>query len=117
MICQFLIFHPPTSYEGIQDRVKDTFANSSNASIIRSASNVFQVALQDTSRPGMLRGSASTLTTSDDSQVGPGRSHLSALDDMNMQGLANSFQFLPPNRGHVTKMINWIPALIALIIA
>lgn len=116
MICQFLTFYPPTSYEGIQDRVKDTFANSSNASIIRSASNIFRVALQDTSRLVILRGSASTLTTSDDSQVGPGRSHLSALDDMNMQGLANSFQFLPPNRGHVTKMINWIPALITLII-
>jgi len=39
-----------------------------------------------------------------------------ALEDLNMQGLASSFQFLPVNRGHATKMINWIPELVVKII-
>jgi neurofibromin 1 len=47
---------------------------------------------------------------------GPGKNHLLALDDLNMRGLASSFQFLPPNRGHATKMIKWIPELITKII-
>jgi len=63
----------------------------------------------------MLRSSASTLT--DEVTSGPGRNHLNALDELGLQGLANNFQFLPPNRGHATKMINWIPALVTLIIA
>lgn len=33
-----------------------------------------------------------------------------------MQGLANSFQFLPPNQGHATKMMNWISELVMKII-
>jgi hypothetical protein len=106
-----------SSYESLQDRIKDTFANSSNASIIRSASNIFRVALQDNSRLSMLRGSASTLTAVDEGSHGPGRNHLNALDELGMQGLANNFQFLPPNRGHATKMINWIPTLVTHIIA
>lgn len=103
------------AYEGLQDRIKDTFANSANASIIRSMSNIFRVALQENSRLGMLRNSASTLT--EDVASGPSRTHLNALDELGLQGLASNFQFLPPNRGHATKMINWIPALVTLIIA
>jgi len=104
----------------MQDRIKETFANSSNASIIRSVSNIFRVALQDTSRSGngsTSQGSTSTLNTVEEGAVGPGRSHLAALEELGMQGLANSFQFLPPNRGHATKMINWIPGLVSLMIS
>jgi neurofibromin 1 len=53
----------------------------------------------------------------DEVPPGPGRSHLNALDELGLQGLANNFQFLPANRGHATKMINWIPSLVTLIIA
>jgi hypothetical protein len=65
---------------------------------------------------GSLRGSASTLGTIDESTHGPGKNHLLALDDMNMRGIASSFQFLPVNRGHATKMITWIPELITKMI-
>jgi neurofibromin 1 len=75
------------------------------------------VALQDPSRLNTLRGSASTLSTVDEASThGPGRNHLIALEDLGMQGLASSFQFLPNNRGHATKMINWIPELVIRII-
>lgn len=60
--------------------------------------------------------SNATLNSADDASVGPSRSHLDALDRLEMQGLANSFQFLPPNRGHATRMINWIPLLVNLMI-
>jgi len=108
---------PYLRYESLQDRIKDTFANSSNAPIIRSVSNIFRVALQDNSRTPNPPGSTSTLGTVEENGAGPGRTHLNALDELGMQGLANSFQFLPPNRGHATKMINWIPGLVALMIA
>jgi hypothetical protein len=65
---------------------------------------------------GALRGSVSTLGTVDETTHGPGKSHLLALDELNMRGLASNFQFLPLNRGHATKMITWIPELIAKII-
>ena len=60
--------------------------------------------------------STSTLNTMEESSVGPSSAHLDALETLGMQGLANSFQFLPPNRGHATKMINWIPGLVTLMI-
>ena len=104
-------------YEGLQDRIKDTFANSSSPSIISAVSNIFRVSLQDSGRQSSLRGSSSTLgITEDGASHGPGRKHLMALEDLGMQGLASSFQFLPVNRGHATKMINWIPELVARII-
>jgi len=43
--------------------------------------------------------------------------YLNALEDLRMQGLADSFQFLPPNRGHATKLLQWIPALVTLMIS
>jgi neurofibromin 1 len=66
---------------------------------------------------GTLRASASTLGTVDEVTQGPGKNHLLALEDLNMRGLASSFQFLPVNRGHATKMITWIPELVAKIIS
>ncbi|PPQ78909.1 hypothetical protein CVT25_002369 [Psilocybe cyanescens] len=107
------------TYETIQDRIKNTFATSSNASIIRSVSNIFRVASQDPVRSSnsTSHGSTSTLSVVEESSIGPGRSHLNALEELGMQGLANNFQFLPPNKGHATKMINWIPGLITLMIS
>ncbi|KAF8165773.1 hypothetical protein B0H34DRAFT_794124 [Crassisporium funariophilum] len=108
------------TYDSMQDRIKDTFANSSNASIIRSVSNIFRISLQDNSRyngNSTAHGSTSSLSTVDEVSIGPGRTHLNALEELGMQGLASNFQFLPPNRGHGTKMINWIPTLVALMIS
>lgn len=80
-------------------------------------SNVFRVAMHNYDRSAPLQGSMSTLSTVEEGSVhGPGRSHLYALEELGMQGLANSFQFLPANRGHATKMINWISELVMKII-
>ena len=94
----------------MQDRVKDIFANSSNPSIIRSVSIIFRVALQDFSRSS--NGSTFTLLSTVDENSVTG-----ALEELGMQGLVDSFQFLPPNRGHTTKLLQWIPALVTLMIS
>jgi len=105
------------TYDCLQDRIKDAFANSSNPAIIRAASNIFRVISQDPMRHGTPRGSTSTLGTVDELSVpGPSRVHLLALEEIGMQGLASSLQFLPLNRGHGTAMITWIPALVGRII-
>ncbi|KAF9480190.1 hypothetical protein BDN70DRAFT_931958 [Pholiota conissans] len=106
-----------TIYDTMQDRIKDTFANSSNPAIIRAVSNVFRVALQDNIRSSNnSHGSTSTLGTVEENNLA-GRSHLNALDELGMQGLALNFTFLPPHRGVGTKMINWIPTLVTLMIS
>jgi hypothetical protein len=106
---------PSHRYEALQERIRDALANSSNPSIIRAVSNIFRVALHENTRFGMLRGSASTLSTVDEGTPrGPGRNHLNALEELGMQGLANNLQFLPPNRGFATRMIQWIPEILAL---
>lgn len=105
-----------SSYEALQDRIKDTFANSSNPSIIRAVSNIFRMSLTDGRYP-TLRPSASTLSAVDEGlPQGPGRHHLNALEELSMQGLVSAFTFLPPNRGHATKMIQWISDLINMTI-
>jgi hypothetical protein len=70
------------SYEGLQDRIRDTFANSSNPAILNAASTVFRVAIKDPSRAGNPRGSQSTLSTLDETITvnGPGKSQLAALE-------------------------------------
>ncbi|KAF7432844.1 Ras GTPase activating protein ira2 [Pleurotus ostreatus] len=104
------------TYEALQDRIKDTFANSSNPSIIRAVSNIFRMSLTDGRYP-TLRPSASTLSAVDEGlPQGPGRHHLNALEELSMQGLVSAFTFLPPNRGHATKMIQWISDLINMTI-
>lgn len=70
----------------------------------------------DPVRLSALRGSASTVGTVDEAVLGPGKSHLQALDELQMRGLASSFQFLPLNRGQATKVIGWIPELVTKII-
>ncbi|KAF8184668.1 hypothetical protein BJ912DRAFT_1144462 [Pholiota molesta] len=53
------------TYDTLQDRIRDTFANSSNAAIIRSVSTIFHVALQDNVKcSNTSQGSTSTLTIS-----------------------------------------------------
>ena len=81
-------------------------------------SSIFRTSLQDPNRFNFASndGSNSTLNTLEESSIGPSRSHLEALERLDMQGLANNFQFLPPNRGHATKVINWIPGLVNLMI-
>ncbi|EIN11059.1 hypothetical protein PUNSTDRAFT_51619 [Punctularia strigosozonata HHB-11173 SS5] len=105
------------AYEGLQERIRDTFTNSTNPAILSAASMVFRVAIKDPSRNGNLRGSQSTLSTLDEAAAnGPGQPQLAALEAIHMEGLASNFQFLPPNRGVATKMINWIPELVTRII-
>jgi len=101
---------------GMQDRVRDIFANSSNPFIIRSVSNIFRVASQDSTRFSDAHGSTSTLSTVDENSLSS-RTHLNALEELDMQGLTDNFQFLPPNRGYATKLLQWIPALVTLMIS
>lgn len=101
--------------KSMQDRVKDIFANSSNPSIIRSASNIVLVALQDVTR--FSEGSTSSLSPVDENSPSSSGTHLNMLEELGMQGLADSFQFLPPNRGHTSNLLEWIPALVTLMIS
>ncbi|KIL70462.1 hypothetical protein M378DRAFT_1044573 [Amanita muscaria Koide BX008] len=116
LLCNIAVTYPDIValvYEHLQEKVKDTFANSSNVSIIRAVSEIYTVSVRERLRFG-LRDSSSTLGIgSDDSWK---RRQFNALDEIGMLGLANSFAFLPRDRGHATKMINWIPALIERII-
>ncbi|KAI0371618.1 hypothetical protein BV20DRAFT_1017123 [Pilatotrama ljubarskyi] len=107
------------TYESLQDKIKEAFANSNSPTILQAVSNIFRVATHEMERGappsarGLAVGSASTLSTVDEGVAhGPGRRHLSALEEQGMQGLVNSFQFLPLNRGHATKMIQWISELV-----
>lgn len=99
----------------LSDKIKDAFANASRPSILSSVSNVFRVAMQEPHRNAQLRGSASTLSTVDETN-GVGSRHDHVLKDLGMHGVANTFQFLPSNRGQATKMINWISELVMRIV-
>lgn len=76
--------------------------------------------MQDPRHVSTLRGSSSTLSTVEEAANGhgPGRIHLNALEELEMQGLTNNFHFLPAGRGlnGVTKMIQWISELVSKII-
>lgn len=98
----------------MQDRVKDIFANSSNPSIIRSVSNIIRVTLQDFSRFSDHGSTPTLFSTMDENSITSCRTLSNALEELGMQGLVDSFQFLPPNRGHTTKLLQWIPALVTL---
>ncbi|KAH9854976.1 hypothetical protein C2E23DRAFT_883516 [Lenzites betulinus] len=107
------------AYESLQDKIKEAFANSNSPAILKTVSNIFRVATREMDRAGppsargLGGGSASTLSTVDEGVAhGPGRRHLNALEEQGMQGLVHTFQFLPLNRGHATKMIQWISELV-----
>lgn len=73
--------------------------------------------MEDDTRITAIKGSTSTLSTVDeDAAYVSGQRQLQALEEVNMQGLVNTFQFLPVNRGHITKVLNWFPELISKII-
>jgi neurofibromin 1 len=111
------------SYDGLQDKIRDIFAKSSNPAIIQAVTNIFRIA-QEHDRPRFGTtlnraggGSSSTLSTVDEASsvtFTPGRSHLEALEELGMGGLAGSFLFL--TGGHATKMIQWIPELVNLMV-
>ncbi|PCH40763.1 hypothetical protein WOLCODRAFT_88808 [Wolfiporia cocos MD-104 SS10] len=104
------------TYESLQDKIRDAFANSSSPAILSAVSNLFRVAVHDTERPNPARGSASSLSIDDSATHGPGGSHLFALEQQGMSGLPDSFQFLPVNQGHAVNMMAWISELVLKII-
>ncbi|KAJ7055100.1 hypothetical protein C8F01DRAFT_470816 [Mycena amicta] len=112
------------TYDGLQDKIHAIFSKSSNPIIIRAVSTIFRMAqdhdrLRSSSTLPRGGGSTSTLSTVDEasaSAFSPGRSHMQALEDINMAGIASNFVFLPPTGGHATKVIQWIPELLNLIL-
>ncbi|KAJ6532260.1 hypothetical protein DFH09DRAFT_1370329 [Mycena vulgaris] len=102
------------TYEGLQDKIRDSFSKASNPSIIRAVSTIFRLA-QEYERPrfGARGGSTSTLSTVEEA-FQPGRSHLEALDELGMAGVASNFVFL--TGGAATKVIQWIPELVNLMV-
>ncbi|KAK7053933.1 hypothetical protein R3P38DRAFT_3343387 [Favolaschia claudopus] len=111
------------TYDGLQDKIHDIFTKASNPTIIRAVSSIYRVA-QDHDRhrfssPAIPRGggSTSTLSTVEESNhFIPGRTHLQALEDINMGGVATNLGFLPLGGGHATKVIQWIPELVNLMV-
>jgi hypothetical protein len=71
-------------------------------------------------RGGMLRGSSSTLNTTDEASSihGPGTNHLKALEEQGMQGVARNLQFVSAhNSSASSRMLNLIADLVALIVS
>lgn len=102
------------SYDTLQDRIKDSFANSSNAAIIKAVSSIFRNA-QDPLRLGGIRAaSMSTLSTVE--EVSPAENLKHRLEELGMDGLTTSFQFLAPNRSHWSKIAAWISDLVHKIV-
>jgi neurofibromin 1 len=87
---------------------------SSNAAILRYVSSIYRISQPDSPALGDTNSSNSTLNTIDEAYATPAL--LNALEAHNMQGLAQSLQFLPLQHGYATKMINWIPGLVDLMI-
>ncbi|KAF5369620.1 hypothetical protein D9757_010458 [Collybiopsis confluens] len=126
ILAEIAMVYPETiqmAYESLQDRIKDTFANSSNPTIIHHVSNIIRIALDDgsqtNSRMGVLRSSSSTLNTVDEtsSMHGPGPPHLKALEEYGMQGLAKNFVFLPAQSSAAGKVLVLISDLVACIVS
>ncbi|KAJ6460124.1 hypothetical protein C8R47DRAFT_1161242 [Mycena vitilis] len=115
------------TYDGLQDKIQDVFSKASNPIIIRAVSNIYRMA-QEHDRPrfassaaavGSPRGGGSTSTLSTVEEAAaftPGRSHQQALEDIGMAGVASNFVFLPVSGGHATKVIQWIPELVNLMV-
>ncbi|CAK5277391.1 unnamed protein product [Mycena citricolor] len=112
------------TYDGLQDKMMDVLSKASNPAIICALSSIFRISQEHgthgSSSSTVRGGSTSTLSTVDESIIttsfSPGQAHLHALEDLGMAGIANSFVFLPLTGGHATKVIQWIPELVNLII-
>ncbi|KAI6152285.1 hypothetical protein BKA82DRAFT_4387651 [Pisolithus tinctorius] len=101
-------------YETLQDRIEDAFAKTRNAAIIKTVSGIFR-ASQDNIFISSLKGSSrSTLSTTDDDSSMHGLKK--RLEDLGMDGLTTSFQFLTPNRGQWAKIAAWISDLVLKIV-
>ncbi|KIK64870.1 hypothetical protein GYMLUDRAFT_83217 [Collybiopsis luxurians FD-317 M1] len=125
ILADVAIMFPETiqsTYEILQDKIKDTFANSSNPTIIQYVSNIIRVALDDESgmgwRTGVFRHSSATVNTVGEtySVVGPTRSELKTLEEQGMQGLAKNSQFLSAKNTEAKEMLKLISNLVVSII-
>jgi hypothetical protein len=108
------------AYDNFHDKIKETLTNSNNPSIIRSVSDIVSIALQHDSV--RLRNSTTTLVNSFDDRSsthgsihGPGRNHISMLDEVKMQGIVQNYTFLPSQQS--TTIIQWIPEIVGIIIS
>ncbi|KAJ7724736.1 hypothetical protein DFH07DRAFT_1066990 [Mycena maculata] len=109
------------TYDGLQDKIRDVFSKASNPAVIRAVSSIFRIAQEcGQGRVSTLpRGGGSTSTLSTVEEAGvftPGRSHLEALEELGMAGVASNFVFLPLTGGAATKVIQWIPELVNLMV-
>ncbi|KAJ7034157.1 hypothetical protein C8F04DRAFT_582650 [Mycena alexandri] len=112
------------TYEGLQDKIQGVFAKSSNPLIIRAVSSIYRIASEhDRPRfsssgaalPTRGGGSTSTLSTVEEAAIfTPGRTHAQALEDIHMGGVGDKFVFL--SVGDATKVIQWIPGLLDLMV-
>ncbi|KAK0207040.1 hypothetical protein DFS33DRAFT_1318594 [Desarmillaria ectypa] len=90
--------------------INHIFANSSNEHIIRYVSDIIRVALQDNKRwNAQGGGSVSIPGTMDD--VPSSQSCLSALEELGMSGLAESFKFVPSGEG----LSSVVPCLVKIV--
>ncbi|KAL1727572.1 hypothetical protein EV714DRAFT_253754 [Schizophyllum commune] len=105
-------------YDSLQERVKDSLALSANPSIIRLVADIFRAWQHESAIRGLAgKASSSTLGTVDETASrGPSLNHIAALEELGMAGLADTYKFLPRDRGVGTAMIQWIPELVDAII-
>ncbi|KAH6914612.1 hypothetical protein BKA70DRAFT_1180120 [Coprinopsis sp. MPI-PUGE-AT-0042] len=107
-------------YESLREKIQDTFANSSNPTTIRYATNIFRIWMTLHKRGTILNydpqhaSSASTLDRPEEKFL-TSPDHLNALEDLGMRGLSFNLVFLPSGQGQATKVINWITNLVTLI--
>ncbi|KAH9030143.1 hypothetical protein EDB85DRAFT_1456161 [Lactarius pseudohatsudake] len=100
-------------YDGLQERVKDAFAGSSNPAVLSAASNVFHIVLQDPSRSSGWSNSMSTLATVEESGTIAGRTQKEALEEQGMGGLSTAFQFISASKTNATAQVTtWIAELV-----
>ncbi|KAI6130277.1 hypothetical protein EDD16DRAFT_1541379 [Pisolithus croceorrhizus] len=101
-------------YESLQDRIEDALAKTGSAAIIKTVSGIFR-ASQDHIFISSVQGSSrSTLSATDDGSSIQGLKK--RLEDLGMDGLTTSFQFLPPNKGQWAKIAAWISELVLKIV-
>ncbi|KAI6003613.1 hypothetical protein EDD15DRAFT_2567619 [Pisolithus albus] len=109
--------HPNLSfmvYESLQDRIEDALAKTGSAAIIKTVSGIFRASQDHVFISSVQGSSRSTLSGTDDGSSTHGLKK--RLEDLGMDGLTTSFQFLPPNRGQWAKIAAWISELVLKIV-